>query len=99
MKVKIYRPSKTAMQSPHAKDRQWILECEPETRRAPEPLMGWTSGGDTLNQIKLKFPSKEAAIAHAEDQGWEYSVLVQHERKVRPRNYGDNFKYVPPPKD
>lgn len=57
--------------------------------------MGWNSGQDTLNQIKLKFPDKESAIKHAERNGWEYYVALERERRVRPRNYGDNFKYVP----
>ena len=95
MKVRIYKPSKTAMQSIHAKKPRWVLECELPTKRVPEPLMGWVSSGDTFNQIKLKFPTKEDAIAHAKKQGWEYSVLVERDRRVKPRNYMDNFKYVP----
>jgi hypothetical protein len=96
MRVRIYKPSKTAMQSIHAKKPQWMIECVTPTKREPEPLMGWTRSEDTLNQISLKFDSCEAAIAHAERQGWEYSVLVDRERRVKPRNYGDNFKYRPP---
>ena len=84
------------MQSIHAKKGQWVIECVTPSKREPEPLMGWTRSEDTLNQISLKFDSCEAAIAHAERQGWEYSVLVERERRVKPRNYGDNFKYRPP---
>ena len=58
--------------------------------------MGWTSSEDTLNQVRLKFPTREEAIAHAERQGWDYTVTVERERKVLPRSYMDNFKYVPP---
>lgn len=96
MKVRIYSPAKSAMQSGHGKTRQWIIEYESVSARNPEPLMGWSSSEDTLNQVKLKFPSREAAIARAEQEGWDYTVAIDQERKVKPRNYGDNFKYYPP---
>jgi len=96
MKVHIYKPSKNTMQSGLAKTKLWVLEYEPETRRLPEPLMGWTASGDTTNQVKLRFPSAEAAVAHAREQGWEYSLDQAHDRVVKPRNYVDNFRYIPP---
>jgi len=96
MKARIYRPSRNVMQSGRGKVKQWVLEYEIETARVLEPLMGWTSSGDTLNQIKMKFESKDSAIAFAEGKGLEYSVQKEHKRRVRPRNYIDNFKYVPP---
>lgn len=96
MNVRIFRPSKNAMQSGLAKTRYWILEYEAETARRPESLMGWTSAGDTSNQVRLKFDTAEAAIAHAEQNGWNYSLSDAQERIVRPRNYADNFRYIPP---
>lgn len=83
------------MQSGHRKTQQWVLEYEATSKRQPEPLMGWTSSEDTLNQVHLKFDTREEAIEHAERQGWEYSVQVEQKRKVKPRNYGDNFHYIP----
>ncbi len=95
--ARIYQPSKTAMQSGRGKSGSWILDFEPATPRRPEPLMGWASSGDTLNQVRLTFASKEEAIAFAERKGLAYSVAVTNDRQVRPRNYGDRFK-APPPK-
>lgn len=92
MQVRIYQPAKTAMSSGRAKTHVWVLEYEIETPRRPEPLMGWTSAGDTLNQVKLSFPSREDAVAFAEKNGWSYGVQDPHERRVRPRNYADNFR-------
>jgi|SRR4051794_4397061 len=92
MKVRIYQPSKTPMQSGRGKTHDWLLEYEIETPRRPEPLMGWISSGDTLNQVRLKFETKEDAIAFAERKGWDYSVQEAHARRVRPRNYADNFR-------
>jgi len=96
MKVRIFQPSKNTMQSGRAKVGKWILEYELETARGPEPLMGWTASGDTLNQVRLNFKTAEDAVVYAQSKGWEYTVLPPHERRVVPRNYGDNFRYVPP---
>ena len=98
--AKIYRPSRSAMQSGRAHvEGDWVLECETPTARRPESLMGWTSSCDTLNQVMLHFPSQEEAIRFAQDKGWAYTVLPEHERIVKPRNYVDNFKYIPPEED
>jgi hypothetical protein len=96
MNVKIFKPSKSAMQSGHGKGEDWLLEYESETARKPEALMGWTESGDTLNQVSLKFVSLEDAVAFATRKGWNYTVLPPRSRKVKPRNYGDNFRYIPP---
>lgn len=95
MKARIYKPAKNTMQSGRAATASWVLEYELETPRRPEPLMGWTSAGDTLNQVRMKFASKEAAIAFAETQGMDYAVAPEVSRRVVPRSYLDNFKYRP----
>lgn len=95
MKARIYRPSKNAMQSGRANTGRWILEYELETPRTPDPLMGWTSADDTLNQVRLRFDSKNSAVAFAEGKGFDYTVAEEHARKVNPRSYLDNFKYRP----
>ncbi len=96
MNVKIYSPAKSTMQSGQAKAEGWLIEYELATARYPETLMGWTSSGDTLNQVKLKFATLEEAQRFAEGKGWTYTVMPVQERKVTPRNYVDNFKYIPP---
>lgn len=95
MKAKIYKPVRNAMQSGNAGTQEWVLEYELETPRRPDSLMGWTSSGDTLNQVALRFPSREAAVAFAQNNGIEYSVSVEHDKVVRPRSYLDNFKFRP----
>jgi hypothetical protein len=95
MKAKIYKPAKNTMQSGRAATQNWVLEYELETPRRPEPLMGWTSSGDTLNQVRMKFASRDAAIAFAESRNMKYDVLPEQTRRVRPQSYLDNFKYRP----
>jgi ETC complex I subunit-like protein len=91
--VRIYRPAKTAMQSGKAKTRRWLLEYEPATRREPDPLMGWSSARDTLNQVRLKFPTLEEAKEFAEKRGLEYAIVEPHESRFEPKSYADNFRY------
>lgn len=96
MNVKIYQPAKNAMQSGRANVSQWVIEYELETARKPEPVMGWVSSGDTLNQVRLQFPTKETAVAFAEKEGWTYTLVEPQARKINPRSYLDNFTYRPP---
>lgn len=89
--VRIYSKSKEASQSGRSNMGQWIVEAERISQQGPEPLMGWTQSGDTMNQIKMEFPSCEKAEAFAKSQGWRYTVTKPNVRKVKPRHYGDNF--------
>jgi hypothetical protein len=93
MVAKIYQPAKTAMQSGQAKTKEWVLEYEPESPREIEPLMGWTSSGDMLSQVRLAFETREEAVAYAEANGIGYRVFEPHKRKLSKKSYADNFKY------
>ena len=48
-----------------------------------------------MNQVKMRFDSKEDAIKFAKSKGLDYKVAAEQTRKTKPRNYGDNFKYIP----
>jgi hypothetical protein len=93
MEVRIFKPSRTAMQSGLANTREWRLEFAPAAARQIDPLMGWTSSPDTRQQLALHFDSKEQAIAYAEQHGYAYTVLEPQARAVRRRAYADNFRY------
>ena len=92
-RTRIYRPSKTAMQSGKAETRRWVLEYEPATPREPDPLMGWSSARDTLNQVRLRFATLEEAKAFADKHGIPYEVEPPQERLFKPKSYADNFRY------
>lgn len=92
MHAKIFSPAKTATQSGRGKSGIWIFQYDPQTKRQPESLMGWISSKDTLNQIKLKFKSKQDAIDYATRKGFTFDLIEPNERKVTPKNYLQNFK-------
>ena len=94
MTARIYKPSKTAMQSGQAATKDWLLEFEPEEPRTIEPLMGWTSSGDMKQQIKLTFDTKEEAVAYCEQIGIAYQVFEPEPVKRRIMSYSDNFAFT-----
>jgi len=93
MPARIYKPARNTMQSGTARSKHWVLEFVSETAREVDPLMGWTSNADTQAQVRLRFPSKEAALHYAKDHGIDAVVQEPHKRKtnIRPGGYGDNF--------
>jgi hypothetical protein len=92
MTARIFRPAKGALQSGPGRSKYWILEFAPESPREIEPLMGWTSSGDMKSQIRLRFGTKEEAIAYAEKQGIAYQVEEPKPTTRRIMSYSDNFK-------
>ena len=78
-KAKIYIPSKTAMQSGRGKQKKWVLEFETKDTKI-NPLMGWESSTDTLEEVILKFPSKEKAIEYAEKNDISYKLIEPKKR-------------------
>ncbi|RMF06204.1 MAG: ETC complex I subunit [Alphaproteobacteria bacterium] len=93
MAARIYKPAKTAMQSGTARTRDWVLEFEPGAPREVDPLMGWTSSRDMTSQVRMRFPTKEDAIAYAKRHGIAYRVSEPKPRRRRPKSYADNFRY------
>jgi hypothetical protein len=93
MIARIYKPAKTAMQSGTANTREWVLDYEPEQPRAVEPLMGWTSSGDMKQQLRLRFDTREEAIAYCEREGIPYQVFEARDGARRRMAYADNFAF------
>jgi NADH dehydrogenase len=93
MRARIFQPAKTAMSSGQAKTHEWYLEFAPASRREVDPLMGWTSSGDTQSQVRLKFDSLEAAETYAKENGIDAQVFQPNKRKpnIRARGYAENF--------
>lgn len=93
MTARIYQPAKTAMQSGQAKTKDWILDYEPEAPRQVEPLMGWTSSSDMRQQVRLRFATKEEAIAYCERHGIAHQVFEDQPAPRRAVSYADNFAF------
>jgi hypothetical protein len=92
MRARIYQPTRTAMQSGKARAKLWLLEFEPEQPRQIDPLMGWTSSGDMLQQIQLEFDTSDEAIAYADKSGIAYQVFEPRRPAAKAKSYADNFR-------
>ena len=89
-KAKIYIPSKTATQSGRGKINKWVLKFE--TRHGTvNPLMGWESSDDTMNEVILEFSSKETAIDYAKKNNILYELIEPKKSDYIIKSYADNF--------
>lgn len=94
-KARIYRAPKSAMQSGRAGTHDWVLQYEPLEAKRIDPLMGWYGSGDTRAQVRLAFPTAEAAAAWAETKGIPYEIEPAPTARadIKPKSYADNFRY------
>lgn len=92
-RVRIYQPPKNAMQSGTNNIHHWEMEFD-NRQRWENPLMGWTSTGDPLSNMKVQFPSPQEAIQHCEKNGWAWYIDVpKREKEFKPKSYGINFSW------
>jgi NADH dehydrogenase (ubiquinone) Fe-S protein 4 len=89
-KAKIYKPTKTAMQSGMRNTKNWLLEFD-TLNTGINPLMGWESSKDTMSEVKLEFSSREQAINYAKKNNINYYVVEPQKRKIIKKTYSDNF--------
>lgn len=93
MTARIYKPSKTAMQSGAANTKAWVLEFDLAEPRRIEPLMGWTSSGDMRQQLRLQFETQDEAVAYCERHGIAYQLFEAKPQSRRVMSYSDNFAF------
>ncbi len=89
-KAKIYKPSKTAMQSGLKKFDKWMIEFVTDDP-GKNPLMGWESSSDTYSELNLEFKSKDLAVEYAKKNNIDFEVIEPKERKIIKKSYADNF--------
>ena len=89
-RAKIYKPSKTAMQSGLKKFNKWIIEFITKDP-GKNPLMGWESSSDTYSELNLEFKTKELAIDYAKKNNINYELIEPKKRKLSKKSYADNF--------
>jgi len=89
-KAKIYKPTKTAMQSGTKKFDKWVIEFITD-QPGINPLMGWESSTDTSSELKLEFSSKDLAVDYAKKNKINFEIIEPKLRKVIKKSYADNF--------
>jgi len=89
-KAKIYKPTKTAMQSGNRNTKKWILEFD-TLDTGIDPLMGWETSKDTMSEVKLEFSTKDEATNYAKKNNIKYYIAEPQKRKIIKKSYTDNF--------
>jgi len=92
VKAKIYKPTKTAMQSGRFNTKKWVLEFEQKDKRFNNPLIGWIGSTDMRQELLLRFENKDEAVNYAKKHGIEYELIQPNKRKIIIQTYADNFK-------
>ena len=95
MKIKIYKPAKSATQSGKFKFK-WIVEFEEEiNHRSIDPQTKWVSTNSTESQLRFSFNSKEEAVDFAKKQSEKHNLQIEiQEQKISQitkKCYADNF--------
>jgi hypothetical protein len=90
--VRIFQPSKTAMQSGRAKTHLWIVQFERDAPQVSDPLMGWIGSDDTRSQLRLLFRTRAEAITFAERNNLSYVVHEPKAATIRAKSYAENFR-------
>ena len=92
MKVKIFKPTKSAMQSGRANSKKWLLvPMEENDSRSIGKLMGWVSSNNTATQMRFEFSTKEEAIDFAKLEKFEYEVIEPKQSSLKVKSYAANF--------
>ena len=89
-KAKIYKPTKTAMQSGMRNTKNWLLEHD-TLNTGIDPLMGWETSKDTMSEVKLEFSTREQAINYAIKNNIDYYIVEPQKHKLIKKSYSDNF--------
>jgi hypothetical protein len=79
-------------QSGKANAGLWLLEFERQEALRPDPLTGWAGSGDTRPQVRMTFPTKEAAIAYCHKHQLAFHLVPAAPVRLKLQAYADNFR-------
>ena len=90
--ARIIEEQRKTTQSGKAGQGRWTLEFERQEAQRPDPLTGWNGSGDTATQVRLKFDSKEEALAYAQRKGFTVHLVPAAPVSLKLQAYADNFR-------
>ena len=79
-------------QSGKANAGRWLLEFERQQPLRADPLTGWNGSGDTNPQVRLTFPTMNAAIAYCARHGLDHHIVPAPPVRLKLQTYADNFR-------
>jgi hypothetical protein len=90
--ARIIEEQRKTTQSGKAGQGRWSLEFERQQPQRPDPLTGWNGSGDTNTQVRLRFDTKEEAMAYAKRKGLEVHLVPSAPVTMKIQAYADNFR-------
>ena len=90
--ARISQLERRATQSGKANAGLWLLEFERQEPLRPDPLTGWNGSGDTNTQVRMNFPTQEAAIDYCERNGLACHLVPAKPVRLKIQAYADNFR-------
>ena len=90
--ARILEAERRTTQSGRAAAAPWTLEFERVEPLRPDPLTGWNGSGDTNAQVRMGFPTLDAAIAYCLSRGFDYHVVEAKPVRLKIQAYSDNFR-------
>lgn len=90
--ARIIEEQRKTTQSGKAQAGRWTLEFERQQPQRADPLTGWNGSGDTLTQVRLKFDTKEDALAYAQRKGFAVHLVPAAPVSLKLQAYADNFR-------
>ena len=90
--ARILEAERRTTQSGRAAAAPWSLEFERIEAQRPDPLTGWNGSGDTKVQVRLNFPTKEAAIDYCRKHGLAYHIVPAAPVRLKIQAYSNNFR-------
>ena len=90
--ARITQEQRKTTQSGKAQAGRWTLEFERQQPQRPDPLTGWNGSGDTATQVRLRFNSKDEALAYATRKGFDVHVVPSPPSSMKIQAYADNFR-------
>ncbi len=79
-------------QSGKANSGRWLLEFERQEAQRADPLTGWNGSGDTRTQVRMTFPTRDAAIAYCNRHSLAYHLVPAPPVRLKIQAYADNFR-------
>ena len=90
--ARIIEEQRKTTQSGKARDGRWTLEYERQEPLRPDPLTGWAGSGDTNTQVRLKFATRDEAVAYATRKGFDIHLVPAPPVSLKIQAYADNFR-------
>jgi hypothetical protein len=90
--ARIIEEQRKTTQSGRAQQGLWTLEFERQQPQRPDPLTGWNGSGDTATQVRIRFNTKEEALAYAMRKGLTVHLVPAAPVTMKLQAYADNFR-------